>query len=103
MNGKKIAAIMVAGLIAAALVAAPAEAGVGGCFRNQACGGFQSVQTPVVKSADDGSPALDALRWLLPNDVYASLKTYLQHGDTGKGVGQVRTEGVGGCFFICVR
>ena len=100
MSGKRIAAIMVAGVIAVALMGAPAEAGVGGCYRLPYCGGFQAVKAPVVQPVVDETPLLDAMRWLLPSDAFAALKTYVKRGDAAGG-GKARTEGVGGCFFLC--
>jgi len=99
MSGKKITLFGIALLMVLAMSVPPASAGVGGC-RFNCGGGWEFANTASVVKSQKPS-VLDALSWILPQDVIAAGKT-LVNGDKGHKNGpSSTTEGVGGCRINC--
>ena len=97
---KKLTLVALAAVMALALTAPPAQAGVGGC-RFNCGGGLQSVKTtPAVKAQKPSF--LDSLSWILPQDLIAAGKSLFDRGGKGgEKQGGSGIEGVGGCRFNC--
>ena len=101
MSGKKITLFGMALLMVLAMSVPPASAGVGGC-RVRCGGGFEfATMAPVVKAQKPS--VLDALSWILPQDVIAAGKTLINSDKGHKNSPTSTTEGVGGCRIGCTR
>jgi len=91
MSYKKIATIMMLGLLVGALSAAPAQAGLGGCGKSM---------VKARAGTTDANPFVDALRWVVPGNTLDFVRALLQAKGSGSGShGNAQTEGLGGCFW----
>lgn len=93
MASKKIAVVVVMGILVAALSAAPAQAGLGGCGK--------TIKAPSASKAYHGSQFVDALRWILPGNSIDVLRALIHAGGSDQSNRTGSTEGLGGCFFGC--
>jgi hypothetical protein len=94
MASKKIAVLVVMGILVAALSAAPAQAGLGGCGK--------TIKAPSASMAPHANQLVDALRWILPGNSIDILRALFHADVAGKSnrTGST-TEGLGGCIFGC--
>jgi hypothetical protein len=102
---KKIAILSIATLFVAVAAISTAEAGVGGCRAGWCGGGGNWEKASLSPTPGSGRhDVLSSLQWILPRDVYETVRVFVGGGPKDRVDRPVHTppgnptiEGVGGC------